>query len=779
MLDEDEYSNYKERSISPQMVLRFSSRGVVEEVLFLSHDASLVKDSYVYKVYKDNRAELEYRNPPRIVSEHVMILLTLEQAKGVLTHVLGIDQNILLWSLYKNLEFSLNDAHNVFDPFLHSRKDVFKNKPTDTIVYLYNTAGEGCIFCVISESDLMSEGVELPLCARLFKPSYREFTNGIIESLMREEKPFRFLVERIEHNKYTFHMDHHELIQILFSSFRKIVIWRSDNDVYYSGDMLNIPKRLGSKTRTRYKQIDVYTVDGKEIIASCMDKVFTVYNESAFSEFISELGWDLMKKTVRTETKTVVHFDATVDYQLNFLIDFDFFLNSNFNPRNILKDQGERITVYIAQNRITMNTEKVYYPRLLEYIAMFILGYLRFTGQELVRFYKEKKVNGLYFTRMCQNAKGADKRRPEKSYVDSETLLRKGYAPIGDRVFRKEGAGDVWVSRPGTGFRCLGKANIYIGFLKKQGDNLRPSCTPCCYSKPTDHSDIFKYCVHGKEFDYEMLPYISRYGRNISINRLTEIPGFLSNDISGGSIGISCDKNRKIHWAKNYPVIYRMESEVFLSGFESVSEFMQRGDIVIVDLNRYNAHPRTVQRYVNRVSDWDPKVYILVQNRLYHIKLLNKAANKPKMAISDISEQHVAAIFNRFKDLAFNMRMCVSDITWSGLDTMVDGKVYTNNINTKYFVHTNIQVIKPNLYSWYIREALSEYFDTIQTEDKEEFENQFVFNVMKFAKARNAFVENREVALYAVNSMFLWAGIANLLNKKIPLQIANNRQDVS
>ena len=767
MVPEDDYNTYKEKTIKPQMIMRFSAQNVVEEILFLTHDPSLLASSYVYRVYRDNRSNLVYKNEPKTVSEHVLLLLTLEQAKGHIANLLGLKEEILLWSAYKNLEYSLSDPSQVFDPFVHARKNIIRNKSSDVIVYLYNTAGHGAIFYVITKNDLWKSHIELPLTPGVYRTAYRDFTNGIIQALANEPSPFRFQVEKTVLSKYMFQMDHKELIQILYSSFKKIVIWRSENDVDYCGDMLNIPKHLSSKKNSKYKQIDLYSKDGKEHIATCVDKVFTVYKESLFSDFVSELGWDLMKKTVGFKMKTVVKFDATVNYRLNFLINFDFFLASNGKPENIFQDQGERLTIYIAQTRITMNTDKAEYPLILEYIAQFILGYLRFTNREVIRFLKVKKVNERYITRMCQNVKNSDKRRPEKDYINVDKLLDSGYNKIGKNIYRKDGTGDIWMEDSKVGYKCVGKENIYIGFLKKQlGDDRTPACTPCCYGRSTDRSDLFKFCVHDVAFNYDMLPYISRYGRNISINRYTEIPGYLRNIISKGTIKISSDKNRKIHSAKDYPVIYRMDREVYLPDFKSRLEFLASGDIVIIEMNKFNVHPNTVQRYMQRESNFDPKIYIIVQNKLYYIKLLTKElVNKPDTKVSNLKKEHIQAIFTHLEWLSFNMKISKSNnITWNGTETKVDNRVYNNNLSTMYFIRNTIQVIEPNMLSWYIKNMLSNYFDTILTEDKEEFENQFVFNIMKFSSLKNPIILNPRVAYGLIEEEFDKAEISYLLN---------------
>lgn len=718
---------YESATINPQVIFFYDENKNVKKTIFLSRD-SVIPNSFAQGAYNFLvSTNTTFLSQPEYINDHVILTFNLEQARSYIKRILKLPEDIILFSIWYNLDYYYQN-NDIFDPY-----DIKSNyEMTDERRILYNiniNIVDGAIFCVTTNSNSKSQLARYSEYLPIYKDYIYEITKNIYKN---NYKLFPVVKESQEYLITTKYQDMVKLSNI--EKFKKTLCIGSNNKFYVKGNDITII----DPSMDEYISLNIYK-NNTEIIQINND-VLILNKLSSFIDILKEYEIkNINIKSMNPKKVIYIYFDSILNPNLTIQFDLNFFLNET-NTRNIFIDLSGKINIMTSKTHISFRSFNINVD-LCKYLTLLILGYNHIFNK-IQHHGRIKKIDELYPSRYCQNYKDV-KRQPilidsidekflikvsDKYYVGKEDRTRTYQRKGTKNVFDPFKYGDVYIDDNGLIYQCASVYYSNMGFL----NNIylaSGTCYPCCYSKQKNRDSVFEACVYNKDFTIEdkINPIIVNYGRLIltksGISNLSPKLNSILN--SSAEIDIVKHTNRVIY-AKNYTVITSYYPSVTIKGFSDLYSFIINNNAIVINDNIVYTHKDILKSKSSTV-----KLFIIIQNRIHQLKNINKEAKIDEINMTELEEEKIKILKREF-NLISSIRKPIShnNITIKDDVCTIDGKIVKQK-NIKYFIEYDNISLKPKSTSEYIEKYFKQYLDNIiYTDNKTLFNKIFVTKIM-------------------------------------------------
>lgn len=473
----------------PQIVFLYNNTGKIYKTLFLffgTEEQLKKKKIFELFTYFKKQYNIFLNDEYEIIKDHILLTLSLYEIRGyVQTQILQTEEDILLFSIWDNIDFSNIDG-SVFNPF---NKNVNYTRNHDqTIIYeIFPRVVNNAIFCILEER--FTENKKMCTSGLKDNKNIVKFIKNMSE-IDLEDKELE--IEIIENNKEVFQVDlndefEHEILSLYF--FKKNINKYFFDNVCIIGDDLYYKENNDSLLKRKdLSYMSVYENNNKNKVFSVYNNTLTIENHILFDQVL--LGTSLRKNLLK-QKKNKNH--TKVSYNLSFIdnvyIDFEinFFLETTKKTKNIFLDRTKKINIMTSSSHILFSSFISNYE-LYIYITKIIIFIQMQNG--FVTFLKQdKKLGNRYFSRYCQGERNP-KPLNNESFDISDYI---NYNNIFYKHIRNEG--DIFYYNDKKDYVICNTPDLYnIGFIAEiyEGYNI---CFPCCYKKVKQNTEIFKTCI--------------------------------------------------------------------------------------------------------------------------------------------------------------------------------------------------------------------------------------------------------------------------------------------
>ncbi|CCU55427.1 VETF-L early transcription factor large [Adoxophyes honmai entomopoxvirus 'L'] len=731
----DSENIYEHASINPQCIFLFDENKHVKRTIFLSKD-SVIDNSFAYGVYNYLiSTNTKFLSQPEYINDHVILSFNLEQARGYIKNILRLDENIILFSIWYNLDYYYNN-NEIFDPYTIKNNLLIESNDNKKILYILDSnITNGAIFCVTTNSytktSLAKEGI--------YSKTYTEYIQEIIYNIYKNNYKLSSIIKESEEYSLTNNFD--DIIKLSnINKYKKTLCIGVYDKFYIKGDKITI---LDNYDDDEYISLFIY-IDQDNIIKITNDILMTE-KLTYFTDILKEEQIkNIIIKSTSPKSIIYIYFDTFLDSNINIQYDLKFFLNVT-NTRNIFIDMSYKINIMTSKNHISYRSFNINVD-LCKYLSLLILGYNHIFNK-IQKHARLKKIDELYPSRYCQNYKDV-KRQPvlidsinenylikisDKYYVGKEDTTRTYQRKGTKKIFDPYKYGDVYIDDNGLIYQCSSIYYSNMGFLNNiylaSGGK---TCYPCCYSKQKNRDEIFESCVFNKEIILEdkINPIIVNYGRIIlSKNGLSKLSPKLNNILNINSkIDIIKHTNR-IDYAENYTIIMSYQPTIIIRNFEDMFNFIINNNAIIVNDNTVYT-----DKNILKMNNSNINIFIIIQNRIHQLKNINKQNKLDDIIVTKIDDKKIN-IIKKYFNIISNIRNPITDNGISITDDVctIDGEIIQNK-NIKYFSEYNNISLKPKSSSEYIEKYFKQYFDTIYTNNIKLFTKIFITKIMHSIK---------------------------------------------
>lgn len=488
--------------VAPQLVVLVGPHQRVERVLYLSLYEGVDESSPIYFF-----ARQYIQHEPEHVRRHILLTMRVRQLKGYLGQLLGLDDEIIVYSHKNNLEFSYID-NTIFNPFSPTQKKTLIR--TDGI--LYNAYSDACDFLVVWVA--RAADTAAPEFGSFEEPS--DAIMKFEERLIREfaSLDLEMEVETKFNNIFRTNLRESGLRAIAQQPPEKL---RSLGDV----DILlsKTDDFFISMTGSRFLLVEeplnlsVWGADGALAISSD-GKTLTVNDVALFTALVESMDVKLDRVKGDITYKVALGTHITSKMKLDMETSFIFVETAT---NNILLSTDKRISIILAKSHVSVKV-KNYIPNIEKYFTFLVVA-INVMFNNVKQSSDFTKVETVYWSRICQNTKTKNRKPVIVQSLDADM------ARVGRNFYRSD-AREVFVNDNGVMFSCVDPDGRYnsVGFLSIF-HRLQKICIPCCFLRSQAHTDTFKSCVHDEEVDRSALnPYILNFGKVVTESKLSFLP---------------------------------------------------------------------------------------------------------------------------------------------------------------------------------------------------------------------------------------------------------------
>ncbi|AAC97622.1 ORF MSV063 putative early transcription factor large subunit homolog VETF-L (vaccinia A7L), similar to GB:X76265 [Melanoplus sanguinipes entomopoxvirus] len=746
--------DYIETFINPQVIFLYNENKKIIKTIFLSKD-SMIEDSHVMTVYNyllSSHSDI-FENKPQFINDHVILTFTLEQARGYIKNILGLSDDIILFSIWNNFDYYLKNG--IFDPYNIQNMLLVEPNDDKSILYnIYQNIVEGAVFCVTTNKNIGSQLAR----SNVYSSVYRDYISEIINNIYKNRYAMKSSI--IDAMEYSINIDFQDLLRISnIPDYNKTLCISAYNNFYIKGNKITILDNFDSMYESKY--LKIYD---KNININIYDDVLYVKKLSDFTDILNKYNIKSINiKSLKPKTTIYVYFNTFLNPNLTIEFDFDFFINDTKKTKNIFIDLTGKINIMTSQSHISYRSYNIS-TDLAKYFTLFILGYSHIFNKVQSKA-KIKKIDELYPSRYCQNYKDIKRQPILIDHIDESRLIKisdnfytgkedstKTYQRKGTKkVYDPLKHGDVYIDSNGLKYQCSSIYYSNMGFL----GNIYSAtgiCYPCCYSKPKIRDTIFNTCVHGTKFIHEekINPIIVNYGRLIlNPSNLSNLPYKLNLLLnSKNQIRIVKHTNRII-LAKNYTVIMAYQPSTIIKDFNEMYNFIIENNAILFNDNMMYTHKDIIEN--NNIT---PSIFILIQNRIHQFKNINKEQDNDNITVSIVDSNKINLIKNKFSVL----NNITKEISENGI-TVKNGKCYIDgelvkNKNITYFTKFSNITIRPKSISEYILKYFKKYIDdNIYTDNYFLFNKIFVTNILNIMHENDAILNDFSVIQKKLDDM--------------------------
>lgn len=793
-------------TVEPQLIIKFDKNNKAKDIYFLTpytkRDMVSLTDYYTYNVYEYLKT-LDYginNIKPIILQDHILLTLDISNTKAYIKSILNINENILLYSLWNNIDFEYIDKE-IFNPF--NIKENYKEVPQTTILYdIYTNIAKGAIFFILEESESKD--------SYLFHNNVRlnDKINYYLLKIMKNLNLYNYNIKtedkiNINYNN-NFHHNHYVNFLNLSDEYYKIYTDIDSNVIKFAGNKLTIIPEYKEDEKSLYlakleenhdKKVKndsnkQSAVIKKDIFTSANDEIF-LYDEEEFNNIITKNTDFKDVKIIQQKNKytTTTTFDVVIHKKIHLDYDLIFFLTEIKKTKNIYLDPSKNINIITSKDHFSIRSTKEYLE-LPKYLTVIFLAYINI--YENFSTTKPKiKIDNRYFSRYCQNSKTI-KKKP--ILINNDLTNLNGAADTDKRWFRTEG-GDIYVDKDNNlTYKCTDSKYKNIGFVNEifQGMQI---CLPCCYLKSKEDTSTFKKCVYNEDIDLETLnPYLIKYKTYkilLDKNKFGEIDTKLYKLLNKNTSN-TVNSLYKLENVKDYPIYRTFEDTdgkgILLTDLDSICDFIKRNDCIIIKEGMFLFSDKTIKKLKNYIDCNEPtvkddrnepmvnrneptvnqneptvnqseanehkefKLLIIVKDKLHSINNLTKTKNDYKIKMEDLNIPQWKEIYNKIKNInRFNYKIEDENLIYKNnllyLKT-VDNKneLIKFQLKSKYFIiYNNISLAPNTIANYIIFNYCSKYFNNIYTEDMEVFQRIWIINLLNILEIKNSLLTKENI----------------------------------
>ncbi|QKE44587.1 putative viral early transcription factor large subunit [Yalta virus] len=513
----------------PQIIFLYNDVGKIYKTIFLffgEQEELEKKKIYELFLYFKKQYNIFLNDDYTILNNHILLTLSIYEIRGYIqSEILKTEENILLFSIWDNIDFSNQDG-SIFSPF--SQNNNYNRVPDQNIIYdvspriISNT-----VFCVLEDKYAKNK----KLCSSGLRDN-KQIVKFIQDLKQTDYQDKNIEIEIEENNKEIFQIDLTDEFETKIQSltnFSKNINKYFFDDICITGDQLYYKDMVDQSLKKKdLNFIVVYDKKYSNKIFLVENNMLTIENHILFDNILltSELRKNVLKqKKNKSHTKLIYNLSFTDNVYIDFEI--NFFLETTKKTKNIFLDRTKKINIMTSSNHILFSSFMPNYDLYLYITKIIICIQLQNNAVSFLK--QDKKLGNRYFSRYCQGERNPKPLNNEKfdttDYINYNNLFFKNIHNEGDIFYSEERKDYMICDTPGL---------YNIGFIAEiyEGYNI---CFPCCYKKIKQNTEIFKTCIGETQEDIENTtidPYIhifKQYRIIMNKNKIGFLIGRLNN----------------------------------------------------------------------------------------------------------------------------------------------------------------------------------------------------------------------------------------------------------
>ncbi|QED21108.1 early gene transcription factor VETF 82 kDA large subunit [Borealpox virus] len=679
--------------VSPQLVLQVGKGQEVERALYLTPYDSIDEKSPIYYFL---RSHLNIQQP-EIVKRHILLTLRMTQLKGYLGNLLGINDDIIIYSHKNNLEYSYVD-NTIFNPFVYTQKKTLIK--TDS--FLYNVYPGACDFLVIWVARACDTSI--PEFG-----SYEDVDNNIIkfETMLMEvfsQLDLDITVESKFNNIFR--------TNLKLTGLKKIIQRVQDLDINYKSLLSRYDEHFINMTGNHFilndeqLNLSIWDLDGTLALSSDGDTVM-INNVKLFTDLVSDI--DTQMERIKGDITYKVHLATPINSRIKLDIETSFiFIETATN--NILLSSDKKISIILAKNHISIKV-KNHIPNIEKYFTFLVIA-INSMFNSVQKSADFTKVETVYWSRICQNTKNKNRKPIIINYLDP------GMKKISNNFYRSNEK-EVFINDNGIMFTCmdpLGKYNK-VGFLNIFHD-MRKYCIPCCFLHDQSHRSTFSSCVHQIDVEKKIVsPYILNFGKVVTESKMSFLPIIFDTFLNDGMTANMEQDNKRLKETSGYHIVKCCAGDdiVRLRTTSDIIQFVNEDkNILIVNDMIY---------FPMNASDIGKKIHILIQEIVHEVMIVKKKESSDKIDFFPPNYKLLKDLFPK-QTIQIPIRSDAGMmLTTDGF--YIDGKLFNEDLSSKYVTFTKNVTISDSVAKYF-----SPLFKYVISEAKERFIKTWMINIM-------------------------------------------------
>ncbi|QHR82638.1 viral early transcription factor large subunit [Brazilian porcupinepox virus 1] len=679
--------------VSPQLVLYIDKSQDIKRALYLSPYGEIDEKSPIY-YFLSHHLKI---SSPELHKRHILLTLKIHQLKGYLCNLLGIDNDIIIYSHKNNLEYSYVD-NTIFNPFIHTQKKTLIKSDG----FLYNIYPGACDFLVIWVANAYDTAMpEFGSCDDVDN-NIIKFENRLLEVFPSLD--LDMVVESKLNNIFRANLKLTGLKNII-----KKVNETNYKSLLYKSDEFFINMSGNRFILTDEKlNLSVWDDEGNLSFSSDGDTI-VINNIKLFSEILSDI--DIQMERIKGDITYKIALLTPITSRIKLDIETSFiFIETATN--NILLSADKKISIILAKNHISIKV-KNFIPNIEKYFTFLVIA-INNMFNNVQQSSDFTKVETVYWSRICQNTKNKHRKPVIINSLDED--MKK----ISNN-FYKSNSREVFVNDNGIMFSCmdpLGKYNN-IGFLSIF-HRLQKICIPCCFLKDQSHTETFSSCVHKKDIVKDIInPYILNFGKVVTKSKISFLPIIFDSFFNDGLKIFFESDNKRLKETTGYHVIKSCDDDniVRLRTVSDIITFVNNDNNILISDD--------IIYFPMNYFDIGKKIYILIQEILHEIVMVKKVLNKDEIIIIPPNYKILKKLFPRQYESITIRSESGMELTTNGF--LVDGKEFDTELSSRYITFTK------NI-TQYNSSAISKYFSPlfkyVITDSKDRFIKTWIINTM-------------------------------------------------
>lgn len=684
--------------LNPQLLINFKNDGTIDKVFFLGSENNL-KTSNVYKFYLSYIEKQFLVKKYKILDKHILLTATLGEIKEYIKHLMDFKNNFILFSLIGNIEGISNER--VFNPF--TNKILKKNKLSELIYSIFPIVFNYPIFCTVEDKNNIDDENNDIFFNNTNQNSIYEYINDLVHTTF--DFDIKIDIEASQKREL-----------ILESNIKKKISIFSQIELPKCLNLLNREKILisGSILKINPEKalaISIYFFDKDNNNPFLIhDNNLIIYDNFLFQSLIilSTLPHHQLKN--KEKDRVVAKIDAIMQNIHLKGVNLSFFLLKNAKIMNIFLDRTKKVNIIMTKTHIVFDAFNIDYE-MAKYITIFMICFqLKTKSLELRQ--RSIKVGNLYNSQFCQG-----KRRPVRQFFIEAPPV--DVSKIKNNIFIDKNNHESFIS-VNEMHTCKNQIYKHIGFSKSLFKNN--ICLPCCYQTSRLKNPITLKCLKG-EIDEEIIlnPYLrisNRYKTIIDKEQIGNLMGNLFKIFNSDS-KITIGANDLILNAKNYCIYTYSEKIVSIENYNKY-DIIFTSDNIFVQSNLLNE---------DNIDYKKINFFLIIHKQTHLIKKIEAIDSKIKLM--DISIEKKKEIIDKLKKKnILNFSIEDKDFLYTNNGFYYKNEKINLDINTKYFISTNIYLKISNSIGYVIeKNILEKFFNSIIVKKKELFINSFIIYI--------------------------------------------------
>lgn len=683
----------------PQIIFLYNDLGKIYKTIFLFFgDKEELEKKKIYELF--TYFKKQYNNfitdEYIILNNHILLTLSIYEIRGYIqTEILKTQDNILLFSIWDNIDFSNQDG-SIFNPF--NKNPNYIRVPDQNIIYdVSPRIVSNSVFCVLEEKYAPNK----KLCSSGLQDNKQIIK--FVQNLKHTDYQGKEIeIEIEENNKEVFQVDltdeFETKIQSLPSFCKNINKYFFDN-ICITGDKLYYKDIVDNSLKKKdLNYIVVYDKNYNNKIFYVYNNMLTIENHILFDNILltSELRKNVLKqKKNKSHTKLIYNLSFTDNVYIDFEI--NFFLETTKKTKNIFLDRTKKINIMTSSNHILFSSFMSNYDLYVYITKVIICMQLKNNAVSFLK--QDKKLGNRYFSRYCQgerNPKTLNNNKFDTSdYINYNNLFYKNIHNEGDIFYSDEKKDYVICDTPGL---------YNIGFIAEiyEGYNV---CFPCCYKKIKQNTEIFKTCIGETKINDEdttIDPYIhifKQYRIIMNKNKIGFLIGRLNTIFNANRSSFLQDRYKiKKVTSKQISLRLKKLNEMNIKRYENTNIFFnlnnQENDIYIYN-NNLNPKHYSLKNYDSMCID--------IKKEKLEYPTIKQTTTKFNDVYESISVLDSFIVINSQNRIELAKKYIVYYINQDQKDFGGIDSIYQNNDPIFYIIDDDVYY-NPNILEFYYRD---------------------------------------------------------------------------